>query len=186
MKINLREIRESDLPFLNKARNKYSVSKYLNLFQPKNLESERQWFLATKGEIHFAIVVDSDFIVGQVSLIHFSNDRKIAEFTIFLDDVFWGKGYGKIATKVMLHYAFNELALHKVFLHVYDGNDSAKALYESVGFVCEGKIRDFVFKAGKYLDAYLFGIFAHEFLMSKNTEGIISPLLFDNAKGKKG
>lgn len=182
MKIQLREIRESDLIFLNTCRNKFSVSKYLNHYCPKSLESERQWFFALKDEIHFIIEVDNDKQVGQVSLIHFFHKEKQAELTIFLDDDYYGKGYGKIATKLMLHYAFSELNLHKIILHVYEGNETAKSLYESVGFIQEGKLRDFVFKQGHYISAYVFGILSHEFLTQANTDGIVEPLLYDDKK----
>lgn len=183
MRVRLREIRESDLSFLNACRNKYGVSKYLNHFCPKSIDSERQWFDTAKDEVHFTIEADNGEAAGQVSLIHFSHKEKQAEFTIFVDDPFWGKGYGKVATRLMLHYGFSELNLHKIFLHVYEGNESAKSIYESVGFVQEGKLRDFVFKGGRYLSAYYFGILSHEFLTPENVEGIFEPLLYVDPKG---
>ncbi len=182
MKVRLREIRESDLPFLNKCRNKYAVSKNLNIFWPKTIESERQWFMETKDEVHFLIEIDSGQQAGQVSLIHFSHRDRKAEFTVFLDDEFWGQGYGIIATRLMLHYAFFKLNLHKVFLHVYEGNEVARSMYESVGFVKEGKLRDFIFKGGKYVSAYIYGILSHEFLTTPNKRGIVEPLLYDDNK----
>ncbi len=179
MKIRLREIRESDLSFLNKCRNKYAVSKSLSSYCPRNIESEHRWFVSDKDEIHFIIEVDEQKPVGQVSLIHFSNKDRQAELTIFLDDAFWGNGYGKTATKLMLHYAFIELNLHKIFLHVYQGNDSAKKMYESIGFREEGILRDFVFREGRYLFAYYFGILSDEFMIDENLSGIVEPLYYD-------
>jgi len=180
VRIRLREIQESDLAFLNQCRNKPSVSRQLNLFQPQSLERERQWLLTPKNEIHFLIVAGKTEAIGQVSLIHFSHKDKKAEFTIFLDDTFWGRGYGKTATRLMLHYAFTELNLHKIYLHVYEGNERARNMYKSIGFIEEGKLRDFIFKDGNYISAHIYGILSHEFFTHPNTDGIVEPLLYDD------
>lgn len=181
MKVRLREIREDDLPFLNQCRNKYAVSKDLNLFLPQSMKQEHQWLIKPKDEIHFLIEINDDQLVGQVSLVHFSHRDKKAELTIFLDDEFWGNGYGKIATQLMLHYGFTELNLHKIYLHVYESNERAKKMYESLGFLKEGTLRDFIFKGGQYISADILGILAHEFVNRPETDAIDEPLLyFDN------
>lgn len=182
MTVRLREIREADLPFLNQCRNKYAVSKDLNLFLPQNLEQERQWFGRPKDEVHFLVEVDGEQPAGQVSLIHFSHRDKRAEFTIFLDDSVWGKGYGQIATRLMLHYGFTELNLHKIYLHVYEGNERAKKMYESVGLVKEGTLRDFIFKNGRYLSADIYGVLSDEFLSLPTTASITEPLFHSDSR----
>ncbi len=180
MKIRLREIREDDLSFLNQCRNKFAVSRSLNMFHPKPLEGEQQWFHKPKDEVHFLIEADGN-AAGQASLIHFSRRDRKAEFTIFLDEPYWGKGYGRIATKLMVHYGFYELNLHKIFLHVYKGNDAARKMYEKTGFCKEGLLRDFIFREGEYIDAHHYGILCDEFFeIEDNLKGISEPLLYES------
>ena len=182
MRVRLREIRETDLPFLNRCRNKYAVSKSLNSFLPQNIEKERQWFSTPKGEIHFLVEINGEQAVGQASLVNFSPRDKKAELTIFIDDEFWGCGYGEIATILMIHYGFTELNLHKIYLHVYESNENAKKMYKSIGFVKEGTLRDFIFKEGHYISADIYGMLVHEFLDLTDTDAVKEPLLYDDGR----
>ena len=46
----------------------------------------------------------------------------------------WGKGYGTEATRLLLDYAFNALALHNVMLRVFSYNQRAIRAYLRAGF----------------------------------------------------
>ena len=54
---------------------------------------------------------------------------------IFIDERYQGKGYGKSATKAVLAAMKQDGKYSKVELCYIEGNDAAKKLYESFGFV---------------------------------------------------
>lgn len=54
---------------------------------------------------------------------------------IFIDERYQGKGYGKAATKAVLEAMKQDGIYSKVDLCYIEGNDAAKKLYESFGFV---------------------------------------------------
>lgn len=54
---------------------------------------------------------------------------------IFIDERYQGKGYGKAATKAVLEAMKQDGKYSKVELCYIEGNDAAKKLYESFGFV---------------------------------------------------
>ena len=54
---------------------------------------------------------------------------------IFIDERYQGKGYGKAATKAVLEAMKQDGKYSKVDLCYIEGNDAAKKLYESLGFV---------------------------------------------------
>lgn len=54
---------------------------------------------------------------------------------IFIDERYQGKGYGKAATKAVLEAMKQDGKYSKVDLCYIEGNDAAKKLYESFGFV---------------------------------------------------
>ena len=54
---------------------------------------------------------------------------------IFIDEKFQGKGYGRAATKLVLDNMKKDGKYDKVILCYIEGNDAAKKLYESFGFV---------------------------------------------------
>lgn len=43
-------------------------------------------------------------------------------------------GAGRFTMQWLLHHAFDELGLHRVYLEMLESNIGGKALYESVGF----------------------------------------------------
>ena len=54
---------------------------------------------------------------------------------MLIDEQFQGKGYGTAATKLVLDRMKEDGRCHKVVLCYIDGNNAAKKLYESFGFV---------------------------------------------------
>ena len=54
---------------------------------------------------------------------------------IFIDERYQGKGYGRAATKLILDAMKQDGKYNKVDLCYIEGNDAAKKLYESFGFV---------------------------------------------------
>lgn len=54
---------------------------------------------------------------------------------LFIDERYQGNGYGKAATKVVLEAMKQDGKYRKVDLCYIAGNDAAKKLYESFGFV---------------------------------------------------
>jgi RimJ/RimL family protein N-acetyltransferase len=47
---------------------------------------------------------------------------------------------------------YNELNLHRVFLKVFTFNERAVKLYEKLGFVTEGKMREALYREGTWHD----------------------------------
>ena len=58
-----------------------------------------------------------------------------------------GAGYGRAALRVAKKVAFDDLGAHRLWLDLRAGNSRAQALYDSEGFVVEGRLREAV-KAG--------------------------------------
>lgn len=54
---------------------------------------------------------------------------------IFIDEQFQGKRYGKAATQLVLDNMKKDRKYSKVVLCYIEGNDAAKNLYESFGFI---------------------------------------------------
>ncbi|GFI21979.1 spermidine N(1)-acetyltransferase [Lachnospiraceae bacterium] len=99
---------------------------------------------------HFAIVNESDMYLGTVSLKNISQEDQSAEYAIVLRSVARGTEAATLATKDILHYAFDTLKLHKVYLNVLERNERARHFYIKYGFVYEGTFKDAILLNGKY------------------------------------
>lgn len=97
--------------------------------------------------------------IGGIGLRDIDRVNGSAEASIFIasrDD--WGKGYGTDAMDALLDYAFGEMRLHRVYLHVFDYNPRAVRSYEKSGFVTEVRLRKNRFHRGAHHDEFLMAI----------------------------
>lgn len=104
-------------------------------------------------ELLFAIADADDACLGHVGLYRIDHRARSAEFAIMIGArTAWGKGIGKAATTAMLRHGFEELQLHRIYLDVLAVNERAVRLYESIGFLHEGRLRDAQWKGDRFHD----------------------------------
>ena len=75
-----------------------------------------------------------------------------------------GKGYGEEALKAILKWAFEDMNCERVTLDHFNDNMIAAALYEKVGFVLEGILRDELFYQNHYVSRCYYSILFEEFI----------------------
>jgi RimJ/RimL family protein N-acetyltransferase len=74
----------------------------------------------------------------------------------------WRKGYATEATQLMVNHAFDTLNLNRVQLDVFSFNKRAIQVYERVGFVCEGTLRQTQYNNGAYHDDIVMSVLRDE------------------------
>ncbi|MBE0700008.1 MAG: GNAT family N-acetyltransferase, partial [Anaerolineaceae bacterium] len=75
---------------------------------------------------------------------------------------YWGKGYGADAMNVLLNFAFGSLNLKRISLTVFEYNERALNCYLKVGFKEEGRMRQWMQRAGERYDLIFMGILREE------------------------
>jgi RimJ/RimL family protein N-acetyltransferase len=109
--------------------------------------------------------LDGDELLGYLELEGILWPHQHAWLSIAIGDpVHQGQGYGAEALGLALHFAFQELNLHRVQLTVFSYNQRAIALYEKLGFRREGVYREHIQRDGTRYDMYLYGILRPEWL----------------------
>ncbi len=74
-----------------------------------------------------------------------------------------GQGYGRAALRVVKKIVFDDLGAHRFWLDVKERNARAQGLYQSEGFVLEGRLRDAVRVAGGRDSLIVMSMLAPEF-----------------------
>lgn len=107
-----------------------------------------------------SIICDNDNLNAMGTLILSDIDYKNgnAEVHIKLVSDARGKGYGSSALRTIVDYAFSELRLNCLYAHINAYNEKSQILFQNVGFVKEGTLRNRIFKAGKFHDVLVFSI----------------------------
>lgn len=83
-----------------------------------------------------------------------------------LDESYVGKGYMHEALRAVLHYAFDEIKLHRVMANYMPGNQRSANVLKRLGFRIEGRAPNYLFINGKWEDHVLSALHADEFVDS--------------------
>ena len=102
--------------------------------------------------------------IGTAGLMSIHHLHRTAEFGIGIGERdCWGRGYGTEATRLILDYAFNVLALHNVMLRVFSYNERAIRAYLRVGFREIGRRRQAQRIGSRVYDVVLMDCLATDF-----------------------
>jgi RimJ/RimL family protein N-acetyltransferase len=88
--------------------------------------------------------------------------NRCAELGVELKRDAQGQGYGPEAMRWALDWAFETANLHRVQLEAYEWNERALASYKRVGFREEGRLRQAIWRSGRWWDELILGILEDE------------------------
>jgi diamine N-acetyltransferase len=169
-RIRLRAIERSDIPLFATWLNDPEVTQGLLLYLPMSQAQEENWFenmLKQPPEQHpLGIEVknpDGWDIIGNCGFHAVDWKNRSAEVGIFIGKKeLWSQGYGQDAMRLLLRHGFNNLNLHRIYLHVFDNNPRAVRSYEKVGFIHEGRLRQDIYKNGSFHDVLVMSVLRPE------------------------
>ncbi len=120
----------------------------------------------------FAIVVAGDgSLVGAIGL-EIDKANRQAELGYWIGKPHWGQGYGTEAARRVLRYAFEELALNRVYgLHMTKNPASGRVM-EKLGMKREGTLRQALFRWKKFEDLEVYAMLREEWGRPDAVSGI--------------
>lgn len=134
---------------------------------PRSTQDIEGWFASISSNpetLMFAIKTVSGEYLGNIELRQLDLRCGNAELGVFLgEETSRGRGYGTQAVLALLGFAFTELRLHRVYVHVLATNSRARRAFEKCGFRIEGCERDAHYLKGHYEDVNVLGLLEHEF-----------------------
>jgi len=113
----------------------------------------------SKNDYVFAICdKENNKHIGNISLQKINHNYKNAEVAIIIGEKdYWGKGIGREAWQLVMDYGFNILNLHRIYCGTHEENFGMQKIAVSCGMKEEGRLKDAMFKNGKYGDVILYG-----------------------------
>ncbi len=161
MTITVRRFEKNDIPkkveWINDPRNNL----FLHYDIPISIEKTERWF-----ESHIVdttrfdgIIEYNNMPVGTIGLLDIDQKNKCAEYYIAMGDVdYKGKGIAKEASRQIIQYGFEHFGLNRIYLFTESENIAAIRLFEKVGFIREGLLRQDIVSHGKYVDRFVYSI----------------------------
>jgi RimJ/RimL family protein N-acetyltransferase len=133
---------------------------------PGRVEQLRQWYSgrnAQSDRLDLAVVdKTSGQCMGEVVLNEWDPGNHSCNFRTLLGSSGRDRGLGTEAVRMIVGYGFEQLGLHRISLQVYAFNPRARHVYEKVGFIEEGVLRDELRYRDQWVDATVMSILAHE------------------------
>ena len=160
MKIRLRAIEEGDLPQLRDWRNDDRLRSTAREYRLLNMVNQHDWLknISRSREVEmFGIEVDG-LLEGACGLCNINWVYRTAEVSIYATT----EEIATDALYLLRQKAFEEFDLRRLWAGVHEFHSAKIELYEEAGFVLEGKLREHVFKLGKYHDSLIYGLLKEE------------------------
>jgi RimJ/RimL family protein N-acetyltransferase len=166
--VRLRAVEESDLDRIHDLFNDPDVLYFLeSVVFPQPVDGTRRWWaeMRTRGEdVSFAVETLAGEMLGAVGLHGAGGAQRSATLGIWIGKPFWGLGYGTDAVRTVCRFAFREMNLRRVDLHVHDTNTRGIRAYQKVGFREEGRLRASHFTDGHPVDVLVMGVLSTELI----------------------
>ena len=137
-------------------------------FRPVHHTCHLEWFNAIQKRSDIVIFgirrSADDCLVGSCQLHSISPIHRSAELQIRIGRKnAQGSGVGTEVCSLLLHHAFQDLNLSRVYLHVFETNERAISLYTRAGFKVEGTLRNSVFIDGRWINVVIMAILREEY-----------------------
>lgn len=129
--------------------------------RPTTLEREREWIQQMPTQVdrvYFLVKSKADHkpvayvFLSQIEMMH-----RRAHVGVIVDPDCRGRGVGRAAVRFIVDYATQHLNLRKLYAHVLKDNAASLQLFESLGFVAEGTLKEYHYSCGRYQDVHILG-----------------------------
>jgi len=164
--LSLRLVEKKDLSTLLLLRNDPSTWSQLTDPLPITERDQSIWMSSISlrtGRFYAVACNPTNSFIGLVRMdLHDPQNRNIRVGLDVLSGL-RGRGYGFRIYGTILSYCFRELNVHRVWLQVVHTNKRAQRLYGKLGFREEGRMRDAVFRGGRYIDYVMMSILEDEY-----------------------
>jgi len=129
-----------------------SLLDHINFINSLKVNNKNYYWLVKMGEEY----------IGVISLNRIDFQNRNAYLGIYANPFSVLKGKGELLIKCIKILAFDYANLHTLKIEVMNINEKATNFYKKAGFREEGRLKEFVFRNGKWQDMIIMGITSPE------------------------
>ena len=166
--VKLRPLELEDLDVLKKWRNSKFIRIATREYRLLNMINQKHWFESIHKDnppkyIMFGILNSKNNLIGVCGLTYIDWKNRHAEVSIYIGKNNWQKlKEAKDNLQVLINYGFGELNLHRLWAEIYETAPNNVILFEQMKFKKEGKLRDQLWRNGKWHNSFLYAKLSKE------------------------
>ncbi|MFD9812539.1 GNAT family N-acetyltransferase [Streptomyces sp. NPDC059080] len=169
-RVALRELAVRDVGAVYAIYGSSEATEHLS-FEPRSLEQTSGIVArsiasaANSPRDEYALAVVERFsneLIGFTRLANDPHQQRAATFGIALNPNYWGAHYGLDAVRLLFDFGFDSLGLHRIWGARSPVNAASAHMMATIGMTEEGRIREHIFKSGKWRDSIVHGILDSE------------------------
>ena len=166
--VELRAIEPSDYPTLARWLNDAAVMVYWgrpgNTVSVEEVAADEARQAARGTSRKYIVQTVEGRPIGQIDYYDLDWQARSAWVSVMIGEPdYWGGGYGTDAMRTLLAYLFRQLGLHRVALTVHASNERAQRSYAKCGFQIEGRLRQWAYFDGAWVDGMLMSVLEADF-----------------------
>ncbi|HCS76101.1 MAG TPA: N-acetyltransferase [Clostridiales bacterium] len=167
MDIYIRKFQEEDISYKVKWINDEKNNQFLHYDLPLREDRTLSWYNTVKDRkdrADYTIICNGE-PAGIIGLLNIDKKNRKAEFYITLGDKkYKGKGIAIIASELLIRESFSSYNLNKLYLYTEVENLAAQRLFERVGFIKEGLLKEDLFYNDRKIDRFVYGLLSNEYI----------------------
>lgn len=173
--VGLRSLEKEDLPLLRDWRNIQSFRKNFREYRELNMANQEAWFSrlnVSPNDFMFMIErLEDGMPLGACGLLYTHWIIRSADFSFYIahdekyiDDT----GYAEEAAGLLIHYGFNNLNLHKIWMELYEFDKKKIDFFtQKFNFKTDGILRDNCFEDGRYWNSMIISLLQSDYSPKK-------------------
>jgi RimJ/RimL family protein N-acetyltransferase len=177
-KIGLTAVEKEDLAKLRDWRNEPEFRKNFREYRELNMAMQEKWFeqkvLDDPNTMMFAIRRLSDGeLLGCCGFVYINWVHRHADLSIYIgwkDAYIDDEGLAPESCELLFKYGFDELNLNKIWTEIYEFDQKKWALYQELGFVQDGLLRENYFYDGKWWGSRMISLLAKDYRQEKRAK----------------
>ncbi|MFH1700238.1 MAG: UDP-4-amino-4,6-dideoxy-N-acetyl-beta-L-altrosamine N-acetyltransferase [Candidatus Zixiibacteriota bacterium] len=156
----IRPIERGDLDLVLKWRNSERIRENMYTSHIISFDEHQKWFekiSAEKKSLHF-IFETNGIPLGVVNITNIDNENKKCVWGFYIGAENAPRGSGSAMGFFALEHLFEKLEFHRIVGEAFAFNSDSVKYHKRLGFIEEGRLRDYVLKDGKYEDVVTLAI----------------------------
>jgi len=158
--INYNNLSDTEVEMVRTWRNHEKIRKCGYADHEFSLSEHKDFINKLKSDDRnfYWVMKENDKYLGVLHIIRVDSGNRNGYLGLYLNPYNYTPGIGKLLVKYLIKLSFEIAKLHTLKLETFEGNIPAIKLFNKMGFKEEGRLKEYVYKDGKWKDVIVMGM----------------------------